>query len=58
MLLQRDPIARPSIHQILKIPIIEKRIKNFLQGELFRDEFSHTLLHKQDVFAEFRKRKE
>lgn len=55
MMLQRDPAARPTIHQILKVPIIEKRITRFLQADLFKEEFAHTLLHNQNVFDEFRK---
>lgn len=55
MMLQRDPHARPNIHQILKVPIIDKRIKQFLSQDIFMDEFSHTLLHNQNVFEEFRK---
>ena len=54
-MLKRDPAARPTIHQILKIPVIERRIQRFLQESVFKDEFSHTLLHNQNVFEEFKK---
>ena len=57
-MLQKDPTKRPSINQILKMPIIEKRITMFLDDQDFKDEFSHTLLHNQDVFKAFQKRKE
>lgn len=48
---------RPSIHQILNIPLIKNRIKNFLSQTVYKDEFSHTLLHNQNVFEEFNKKK-
>ena len=34
---------------------MNKRIKNYLEGDLFREEFSHTLLHNQNVFEQFKK---
>ena len=55
MMLRRDPAQRPTIHQILKVPAIEKRIQRFLQGDVFKEEFAHTLLHNQNVFEEFRR---
>jgi NIMA (never in mitosis gene a)-related kinase len=57
-MLQKDPTKRPSINQILKMPIIEKRITMFLDDQDFKDEFSHTLLHNQDVFKAFQRRKD
>ena len=48
---------RPSIHQILNITLIKNRIKNFLSQTVYKDEFSHTLLHNQNVFEEFSKKK-
>jgi NIMA (never in mitosis gene a)-related kinase len=57
-MLQKDPARRPSINAILKMPIIEKRIGQFLEDRDFRDEFSHTLLHNQDVFKAFAKKRE
>ena len=57
-LLQKDPAKRPSINTILKMPIIERRISQFLDDEDFKDEFSHTLLHNQDVFKAFAQKKE
>ena len=52
-LLQKDPAKRPSINTILKMPLIVRRISQFLDDEDFKDEFSHTLLHNQDVFKLF-----
>lgn len=57
-MLQKDPARRPSINAILKMPIIEKRISQFLEDRDFKDEFSHTLLHNQDVFKAFARKKE
>jgi NIMA (never in mitosis gene a)-related kinase len=57
-MLQKDPSKRPSINQLLKHPLVEKRIQNFLEDKDFRDEFSHTLLHNQDVFKAFQARKD
>lgn len=37
------------------MPIIQKRIRNYLQADVFKEEFSHTLLHNQNVFDEFKK---
>ena len=37
------------------MPALEARISKFLQGDEFRDEFCHTLLHNQNVFEEFKK---
>ena len=57
-MLQKDPTRRPTINQLLRMPIIEKRIQQFLEGQDFKDEFSHTLLHNQDVFKAFQRKKE
>lgn len=54
-MLQRDPNMRPTIHQVLRTPQIQGRIRQFLCGEVFKDEFAHTILHNQNVFDEFRK---
>jgi NIMA (never in mitosis gene a)-related kinase len=52
-MLVKDPRRRPSVNDVLRMPIIEKRINMFLGDAGFKDEFSHTLLHNQDVFREF-----
>ena len=53
-MLQRDPAKRPNINQLLKSPIIADRIKKLLNEDDFKDEFSHTILHNQNVFDEFK----
>ena len=40
---------RPTINQILRIPLISVRIKKFLEQDTFKDEFSHTILHRKQV---------
>jgi hypothetical protein len=37
------------------MPQIAPRIRQFLEGDSFKDEFAHTILHNQNVFEEFRK---
>lgn len=44
-LLRVDPESRPTVHQILKDPLIRNRIKNFLSSSERNQEFSHTVLH-------------
>lgn len=47
LLLRVDATKRPSINQILALPLIQNRIQSFLsQSQRFK-EFSHTVLHKQ-----------
>lgn len=41
---------RPDINKILHLPIIQNRIKSFLTETVYKTEFSHTILHKQNVF--------
>lgn len=55
MMLKRNPAQRPTIHQLLKVPVLERRIERFLTHQDFLDEFSHTLLHNQNVFDEFKR---
>ncbi len=45
-LLLIDPDKRPSINEILRLPLIKSRIRNFLNENQYDDEFSHTILHK------------
>ena len=56
--LVKDPARRPTVNQILKMPLIESRIAQFLNDQDFKDEFSHTLLHNKDVFRDFQKKLE
>ena len=37
---------RPDVNKILSMPLIQKRIKGFLNETVMKDEFSHTVLHK------------
>jgi len=53
-MLNKDPNKRPNVNQILKYPVIAERIKKLLNEEDFKDEFSHTILHNQNVFDEFK----
>ncbi|CAD8058254.1 unnamed protein product [Paramecium sonneborni] len=48
-LLTVNPEKRPTVHQILKMPIITNRIKNFLSETMKRSEFDHTILHNQQI---------
>jgi len=50
-LLVLNPANRPSIYQILAKPIIKNRITRFLDEKHFEEEFSHTILHNQNVMA-------
>jgi len=40
---------RPTINQILRNPLISVRIKKFLEQETFKEEFSHTILHRKQI---------
>ncbi|CAD8089299.1 unnamed protein product [Paramecium sonneborni] len=48
-LLQLQPQKRPNINQILKMPIISSRMKEFLTESQQKVEFAHTILHKQKI---------
>ncbi|XP_031435351.1 serine/threonine-protein kinase Nek5 [Clupea harengus] len=41
------PRERPSINSLLKLPVLESRIKQHLPTEVLEEEFSHTVLHNQ-----------
>jgi len=47
--LSLDPQKRPSVHQILKMPLITNRIKSFLSESIRIQEFSHTILHNKKI---------
>ena len=49
-LLTVDDKQRPSINELLRTPILADRIRKLLSDQDFIDEFSHTVLHQQDVF--------
>ena len=50
-MLNRDPKKRPSINELLKTPLLMKYVKGFLDDDTFTDEFSHTVLHNQNIFS-------
>lgn len=49
-LINTNERLRPDVNQILAKPIIQNRIKSFLTETVYHSEFSHTILHKQNVF--------
>lgn len=49
-LLHVNPEMRPDVNAILQMPVIRNRIKSFLSEHVRQDEFSHTILHKDNVF--------
>ncbi|KAL4440853.1 hypothetical protein ABPG74_013834 [Tetrahymena malaccensis] len=51
-LLQNRPESRYSIQQILGLPFIRNRIKNFLSETIKANEFSHTILHNQKIIID------
>ena len=51
-LLSVDTNKRPSINEILRLPILSSRIKNFLSELDFNAEFSHTILHNINILQE------
>ncbi|OMJ69407.1 hypothetical protein SteCoe_32875 [Stentor coeruleus] len=48
-MLKTDSNQRPTIHEILKEPLIRNRIKNFLSTSQRNNEFSHTVLHNVNI---------
>ena len=56
-MLDKDPKKRPSINQIFKFPLIRQNIPAVVSMKVFKDEFSHTILHKRDVFADLKSAK-
>ena len=53
-MLNVDPEKRPNVNQILQYPVVKDRISKLLNEDDFKDEFSHTILHNQNVFDEFK----
>lgn len=49
-MITQDPSKRPNINHILQDKLLTPRIRNFLSNNDFREEFAHTVLHKQNVF--------
>ena len=63
MLLNVDPDKRPSIDQILKLPIIKNRIKNYLNEQDYNKEFSKSIVKlykekKPQIKKDFKEEKE
>ena len=50
-MLEKSTFARPGINAILSLGIIKNRISRFLDENQRRDEFSHTILHGQNVMS-------
>ena len=48
-MLNVNSFKRPSIGEILRSKIISPRIKNFLNENEFKNEFSHTILHSYNL---------
>jgi len=48
-MLTRDINNRPTINQILAMPVVTKRIRAFLNSKEICEEFSHTIIHKKNV---------
>ena len=46
LLLTVDEKKRPSINELLRMPSLSNRIRKLLNDQEFKDEFSHTVLHK------------
>ena len=51
LMLNTSTYKRPSIYQILKQEIIQDRIQSFLSQTVMKDEFSHTIFHKQQIIS-------
>lgn len=49
-LLNTNEKMRPDVNKVLAMPIMQNRIKVFLTETIYQKEFSHTILHKQNVF--------
>lgn len=49
-MLEMRPDQRPDVNKILNTPLIQRRIKSYLTETVYKHEFSHTVLHKENVF--------
>lgn len=45
-----DTKKRPRVHELLNMPIIKNRIKEFLTTTIANIEFNHTVIHKKDLY--------
>ena len=48
-MLNRDPAKRPNINQVLRRPVMQQRIRQFLTESVAKKEFEHTVLHNQHL---------
>ncbi len=53
--LNKDYQERPTIEDILRLPLLRNRIPNNLSESLITEEFSHTMLHGQNLLASLSK---
>ena len=44
-LLCKDPRGRPSVNEVLRRPLVQKRVEDLLSESMRKCEFSHTVLH-------------
>lgn len=49
-MLMVDDTKRPNINELIKFPCIASRVQHLLSDEVFQEEFSHTVLHRHNVF--------
>lgn len=50
--LTKDQKRRPTIEQVLRLPILHERIPVNLSDSMIEEEFSHTILHGQNLLAD------
>eukprot|EP00899_Mesostigma_viride_P027352 jgi/Mesvir1/7801/Mv11743-RA.1 len=48
-MLQKNPRLRPSVNEILQLPLIRDRIQKCLSETMQAEEFNHTVLHKHRI---------
>ena len=53
-LLTVDETKRPTINELIRLPIIAERAQMLLSDDVFRAEFSHTVLHSHNVFDQLK----
>jgi serine/threonine protein kinase len=51
-ILCRNPADRPTINEILELPLIKSRISQFLSESVRAREFSHSILHNHYFFSD------
>ena len=52
-MLRTEVKDRVNINQICRFPLIENKIKELTNQEVYQDQFSHTMLHDQNIFDEY-----